>query len=104
VGSYDKTDHCGDGPGRNSLKSPNPNSAKVLVDFILSREGQQLLRAAGRIVPRRDVTPLAAAFDASKLELFPLSGPCFVGETVLPRIQRDFQQTVSKKGFLWKSS
>lgn len=61
------------GPVGIASKAPNPNSAKLLVDFILSREGQQLLRAAGRIVPRRDVPPLTAAFEASKLELFPLS-------------------------------
>jgi len=78
------------GPVGIASKAPNPNSAKVLVDFILSREGQQLLRAAGRIVPRRDVPPLSAAFEATKLELFPLSG------TVLRRrndIAKEFNQT-----------
>jgi len=82
------------GPVGIASKAPNPNSAKVLVDFILSREGQQLLRAAGRIVPRRDVTPLAAAFDASKLELFPLSG------TVLRRrngIAKEFNETFNRR-------
>jgi iron(III) transport system substrate-binding protein len=82
------------GPVGIAAKAPNPNSAKVLVDFILSREGQQLLRAAGRIVPRRDVPPLAAAFEASKLELFPLSG------TVLRRrndIAKEFDETFSTR-------
>jgi iron(III) transport system substrate-binding protein len=82
------------GPVGIASKAPNPNSAKVLVDFILSREGQQLLRAAGRIVPRRDVPPLAAAFEASKLELFPLSG------TVLRRrndIAKEFDETFSTR-------
>ena len=61
------------GPIGIASKAPNPNSAKVLIDFVLSREGQQLLRNAGRIVPRGDVPPLTAAFAASKLDLFPLS-------------------------------
>ena len=62
------------GPVGIASRAPNPNAAKILVDFILSREGQQLLRDAGRIVPRRDVAPLTAAFDPRSLELFPLSG------------------------------
>ena len=62
------------GPIGIAAKASHPNSAKVFVDYILSHEGQQLLRDAGRIVPRRDVPPLTASFEATKLELFPLSG------------------------------
>lgn len=78
------------GPIGIASKAPNPNSAKMLIDFILSREGQQLLRDAGRIVPRRDVAPLTPAFDPRNLNLFPLSG------TVLRRrndIAREFKET-----------
>ena len=62
------------GPVGIASKAPHPNSARVLVDFILSHEGQELLRNVGRIVPRRGVPPLTAAFEPTKLELFPLSG------------------------------
>jgi iron(III) transport system substrate-binding protein len=61
------------GPIGIASKAPHPNSAKIFVNYILSHEGQQLLRDAGRIVPRRDVPPLTAAFDQTRLDLFPLS-------------------------------
>jgi iron(III) transport system substrate-binding protein len=62
------------GPVGISSKAQNPDAARLFVDFVLSREGQTLLRNAGRIVPRRDVTPLTTSLDARKLDLFPLSG------------------------------
>ena len=38
-------------------KAPHPNAAKLFVDFVLSREGQNLLRALRRIPARPDVLP-----------------------------------------------
>ncbi len=38
-------------------KAPHPNAAKLFVDFVLSREGQNLLRGLRRIPARPDVLP-----------------------------------------------
>src|SRR5262245_24340117 len=38
-------------------KAPHPNAAKLFVDFVLSKEGQNLLRGLRRIPARRDVLP-----------------------------------------------
>ena len=35
--------------------APNPNSAKLYIDFVLSKEGQELLRSFNRIPARSDV-------------------------------------------------
>jgi iron(III) transport system substrate-binding protein len=38
-------------------KAPHPNAAKLFVDFVLSRDGQNLLRGLRRIPARPDVSP-----------------------------------------------
>jgi iron(III) transport system substrate-binding protein len=38
-------------------KAPHPNAAKLFVDFILSKDGQHLLRGLRRIPARPDVSP-----------------------------------------------
>jgi iron(III) transport system substrate-binding protein len=38
-------------------KAPHPNTARLFVDFALSREGQSLLRAQRRVPARADVSP-----------------------------------------------
>ena len=38
-------------------KAPHPNAAKLFVDFVLSKEGQNLLRSLRRIPARPDVAP-----------------------------------------------
>lgn len=38
-------------------KAPHPNTARLFVDFVLSREGQNLLRGLRRIPARPDVLP-----------------------------------------------
>jgi iron(III) transport system substrate-binding protein len=38
-------------------KAPHPNTARLFVDFVLSREGQSLLRGLRRIPARPDVLP-----------------------------------------------
>jgi iron(III) transport system substrate-binding protein len=38
-------------------KAPHPNAARLFVDFVLSREGQSLLRGLRRIPARGDVSP-----------------------------------------------
>ena len=38
-----------------STEAPHPNAAKIFLDFVLSREGQKLMQAPGRLVARRDL-------------------------------------------------
>jgi ABC-type Fe3+ transport system substrate-binding protein len=41
--------------------APHPNAARLLVDFAVSREGQEIFRKAGYLPARNDVPPLSAA-------------------------------------------
>jgi len=38
-------------------KAPHPNAARLFIDFVLSKEGQGLLRGLRRIHARTDVPP-----------------------------------------------
>src|SRR5262245_45417429 len=52
-----------------SPKAPHPNSARLFIDFLLSKPAQQRLRALRRIPARADVEPLSPRLDQSKLKL-----------------------------------
>ncbi len=52
-----------------AAKAPHPNAGKLLLDFMLSHESQQQLRAAYRLSGRIDVEPLAPEMHYSKLKL-----------------------------------
>lgn len=57
--------------------APHPNAAKLLIGFILSAEGQRMLREQGRIPSHRDIDPLV--FSLRNVKLFP-SDPKFAKE------------------------
>ncbi|HUK41700.1 MAG TPA: extracellular solute-binding protein [Candidatus Acidoferrales bacterium] len=38
-----------------SAAAPHPNAGKIFVDFVLSREGQQLMKKLGRVISRMDI-------------------------------------------------
>ena len=40
-----------------STKAPNPNAARLFIDFFLSRKGQEIMRSLQRIPDRTDVLP-----------------------------------------------
>jgi iron(III) transport system substrate-binding protein len=52
-----------------SAKPANPNTAKLFVDFILSKRGQEIIRDLGRTPSRGDIKPLAPKMDQAKLKL-----------------------------------
>ena len=52
-----------------SAKPTNPNSAKLFIDFILSKKAQEIIRDLGRTPSRGDVKPMAPKMDQSKLKL-----------------------------------
>ncbi len=50
-------------------KAKNPNAAKLFIDYVLSKDGQGVVRDAQRNPSRKDVEPLAAKLDPSRLKL-----------------------------------
>jgi iron(III) transport system substrate-binding protein len=52
--------------------APHPEAARLFVDFALSKEGQSLIRASGRISSRPDVPPPSPQSSPSKLKLHPV--------------------------------
>ena len=52
-----------------SAKPKNPYTAKLFIDFMLSKEGQQMIRSFNRIPPRSDVEPMSPKLDQAKLKL-----------------------------------
>ncbi|HEX7233083.1 MAG TPA: extracellular solute-binding protein [Candidatus Binatia bacterium] len=57
--------------------APHPNAGKLLIGFILSAEGQRMLRDQGRIPSHRDIDPLV--FSLRNVKLF-ASDPKFAKE------------------------
>ena len=39
-----------------TAQAPHPGAARLFVDFLLSKEGQQLYQSAGRLVARSDLS------------------------------------------------
>ncbi|MDP9128959.1 MAG: extracellular solute-binding protein [Candidatus Binatota bacterium] len=52
-----------------AAKAPHPNAARLLLDFLLSKDSQQFLRNSNRISGRADVEPLVPEMHHSKLKL-----------------------------------
>jgi iron(III) transport system substrate-binding protein len=55
-----------------ATKAPHPNSARLFLNYIISKEGQEILRKRNRISARLDVQPLVPDMDPRKLRLVPL--------------------------------
>jgi iron(III) transport system substrate-binding protein len=45
-----------------NAKAPHPNAARLFVDFVLSKRGQELIRGLNRIPDRIDTPPEQARF------------------------------------------
>ena len=52
-----------------SSKAANPNTARLFVDFALSRRSQQMIRDLRLVPSRRDVEPLVAKMDQNRLKI-----------------------------------
>ena len=72
-----------------AAKARNPNAAKLLMDFVLSREAQLVLRNANRLSGRSDVEPLVPEMHPSKLKIAAIDPS--VGEE-LTRYSKEFRQ------------
>lgn len=72
-----------------AAKARNPNAAKLLMDFVLSREAQLVLRNANRLSGRSDVEPLVPEMHPSKLKLAAIDPS--VGEE-LTKYSKEFRE------------
>jgi len=72
-----------------AAKARNPNAAKLLMDFVLSREAQLILRNANRLSGRSDVEPLVPEMHPSKLKIGAIDPT--VGEE-LTKYSKEFRQ------------
>jgi len=61
------------GPLGLAAKAEHPNAGRLLIDFILSKEGQLHLRRYYRIPSRADLEPLSPKLDPKRLRLLPMS-------------------------------
>jgi iron(III) transport system substrate-binding protein len=52
--------------------APHPNAARLFNDFLLSREGQEIIAAAGYFVPRTDVASPILKETPAKTKIVPL--------------------------------
>jgi iron(III) transport system substrate-binding protein len=55
-----------------AAKAPQPNAAKLLLNYSISREGQEILQKARRASARHDVPPVVPDMDPRKLKLMAL--------------------------------
>ena len=55
-----------------AARPPQPNAAKLLMNYSISKEGQDILQKARRASARLDVSPLVPDMDPRKLKLVPL--------------------------------
>ena len=55
-----------------AAKAPHPASAKLFMNYSISKEGQNILRKRNRISARGDVPPLVPDMDPKRLRLVPL--------------------------------
>ena len=69
-----------------AAKAPHPNAARLLVDFLLSKEAQQMLIAANRVSGRVDVDSMVPEMHPSRLKL----------QTIDPRIAEELNRYASE--------
>ena len=72
-----------------AAKARHPDSAKLLMDFVLSREAQVVLRNANRSSGRLDVEPLVPEMHPSKIKIAPIDPT--VGEE-LSKYSQEFRE------------
>jgi iron(III) transport system substrate-binding protein len=53
--------------------APHPNAARLLIDYLLSKEGQEIIADAGYFVPRRDVAAPIMKQVPPRMKVIPLS-------------------------------
>jgi iron(III) transport system substrate-binding protein len=70
-------------------RAPNPNAARLFVEYVLSYEGQKIVRDNFRVTARSDIPPLVKKLDMKRLRTF------FVNPKIAARygeFQKDYQE------------
>ena len=75
------------------VKPQHPNAARLLIDYVLSKEGQQLVQDYNRIPSRQDINPLTPKLDRRHLSLLPLE----------PELGRNMKVHMDRFRFFWYS-
>ena len=71
---------------------PHPNAARLFIDYILSREGQEVMRSLGRNTTRTDVDPLLERIKNLRYEK--IDWPSYIEN--YKRYEREFQEIFLK--------
>jgi iron(III) transport system substrate-binding protein len=72
-----------------SARAPHPNAARLFIDYVLSPDGQKLMRDNFRVTVRSDIPPLVKKLDMKRLRTF------FVNPKIAGRygeFQKDYQE------------
>jgi len=77
-----------------SAKAPHPNGAKLLINYILSEEGQNIIRDVSRVPARPGVKPLAAKLDQLTLKIRYVPADMF---RKIPEYEKEFREIFWKK-------
>ncbi|MEX0806208.1 MAG: extracellular solute-binding protein [Candidatus Binatia bacterium] len=74
-------------PIAQSKNAKNPNVAKLFIDFLLSKEGAELLASEGRVPARKGVKPKVERLNPENFNLYPVN---VSSEKLNPREYREF--------------
>jgi len=77
-----------------SAKALHPNAAKLLVNYILSEEGQNIIRDVSRVPVRPGVKPLAAKLDQATLKIRYVPTDMY---KKFPEYEKEFREIFWKK-------
>ena len=72
-----------------SAKAPHPNGAKLLINYIVSEEGQNIIRDVSRVPVRPGVKPLAAKLDQLTLKIHYVPADMF---RKIPEYEKEFRE------------
>jgi iron(III) transport system substrate-binding protein len=79
-----------------STKSPHPNAARLLINYVISEEGQKIIRDVSRVPVRPGVKPLAAKLDQANLKIHYVPSDMFKKmPRVRERVQRNLLEEVA---------
>ena len=77
-----------------AARAPHPSTAKLLINFIISDEGQKIIRDVSRVPVRPGVKPLVAKLDQSTLKIHYVPPDMF---RKIPEYEKDFRDLFWKK-------
>jgi iron(III) transport system substrate-binding protein len=77
-----------------SAKAPHANAAKLLVNYILSEEGQNVIRDVSRVPVRPGVKPLAPKLDQSTLKIHYVPSDMYKN---IAQYEKEFREIFWKK-------